>query len=164
MCPIPCNNPYQIPFMATAMIIPSMAPMRTCKGVCPTSSFSFASGLISFPILRKISSISFKTRPCLPVSLRTPMASYITIMASITVTANSITDCGRRHHSTYRRRMGTGHPPASYHPLHQKFFVDDEMYQSFQYLGDQPPKGGRHKNPVLKYISDKIHAQPHKLS
>lgn len=101
------------------------APPNTSKGVCPTNSLSSSSDIL-LPLISTSFRIWLMTVACVPVSLRTPVASYTTIVASTKHTPNRREsnpssapdrDAQRNNH----RGMRTGHtsgtekaPPIPY--------------------------------------------------
>ena len=72
-----------------AIKMPKIAPAATCIGVCPTYSFNFSCNTTPSSLRKSSKSRRFRTLACFPVSCRTPIASYITIIARIKLMENS---------------------------------------------------------------------------
>lgn len=88
-CRVPPEQTLYIPPTNMAITTPNIAPATTCRGVWPTYSFSFSwrNILSRFRIFSK--NTLFRSFACFPVSMRTFMASYMTIIASTKLIANS---------------------------------------------------------------------------
>ena len=73
------------------MHTPSKPPISTCRGVCPSTSFSFLPLTVGWSS-STLFTTAFNTCACSPACRRTPIASYMTITVKHVHAANKLDD------------------------------------------------------------------------